>query len=165
MKKTILKLATIICVFSSISFSSHAQFMDKGDVLGSGGFYFPEGATLLRASVDFGMSPNLSIGGNFLNVISGGDGQSYIGGRVTYHLGQSFGVNDDKKLDPYVAGQLGKFFVKNSDYGIGFSLPIGLRFMFNDKVGGYAEYFVNLNESSSGIPNMFGIGISFRFNN
>lgn len=63
MKKTILKLATIICVFSSISLTSHAQFMDKGDVLGSGGFYFPEGGTLLRASVDFGMSPNLSIGG------------------------------------------------------------------------------------------------------
>jgi hypothetical protein len=165
MKKTILKLAAIICVFSSISLSSHAQFMDKGDVLGSGGFYFPTGGTLLRASVDFGMSPNLSIGGNFLNIISGGDGESYIGGRVTYHLGQAFNVSDDKVLDPYVGGQLGKFLVKNSDLGIGFSLPIGLRYMFNEKVGGYAEYFVNLNESSSGVPNMFGIGISFRFNN
>jgi outer membrane immunogenic protein len=163
MKKTIQKLATILCLFFAVSFSTQAQFMDKGDVLGSGGFYFPSGGTLIKASVDFGVGPNISVGGNFINIISGGDGESYIGGRVTYHLGEAFSVRDDRTLDPYVGGQIGKFLVEGAD--IGFSLPLGLRYMFNDKVGAYAEYFINLNQSKSGIPNMFGIGISFRFNN
>jgi hypothetical protein len=163
MKKLVLKLATIVFLFFTVSFSTQAQFMDRGDVLGSGGFYFPSGATLIRASVDFGVSPNVSVGGHFFNVISGGDGQSYIGGRLSYHLGEAFGVRDSRTLDPYVGAQVGKLLVTGA--GVGFSLPIGLRFMFNDKVGAYGEYLINLNESSSGIPNMFGLGISFRFNN
>lgn len=162
MKKNILKFATIISVFFTVSFSSKAQFMDKGDVLGSGGFYFPSGGTILRASVDFGVSPNVSVGGHFQTIISGGSG-SYIGGRVSYHLGEAFNVKDDRTLDPYVGGQIGKFLITDSN--IAFQLPIGLRFMFNDKVGAYGEYLVSLNESSSGIPSLFGIGISFRFNN
>ena len=163
MKKNVLKLATIVCLFFTASFSAQAQFMDKGDVLGSGGFYFPSGGTLIRASVDFGVAPNVSVGGHFLNVISGGSG-SYLGGRVSYHLGEAFGVRDSRTLDPYVGGQVGKFFEEG--VGITLSLPIGLRYMFNDKVGAYGEYFISLNESSSGgIPSMFGIGISFRFNN
>ena len=84
MKKNVLKLATVVCLFFTASFSAQAQFMDRGDVLGSGGFYFPSGGTLLRASVDFGVAPNVSIGGHFQTVISGGTG-SYIGGRVSYH--------------------------------------------------------------------------------
>ncbi len=163
MKKTMIKLTTILCLFFAVSFSTQAQFMDRGDVLGSGGLYFPSGYTFIRAGVDFGVAPNVSVGGNFINVISGADGESYIGGRVTYHLGEAFGVRDDRTLDPYVGGQVGKVLV--SGYGVGFALPIGLRFMFNDKVGAYGEYFINLNQSSSGFPNMFGIGVSFRFNN
>jgi hypothetical protein len=162
MKKTMIKLATILCLFFAVSFSTQAQFMDKGDVLGSGGFYFPSGATVINASVAFGVAPNVSIGGHFLNVISGGSG-SYIGGRVSYHLGEAFGVRDDRTLDPYVGGQVGKFLEDGA--GVALNLPIGLRFMFNDKVGAYGEYFIALNSNSSGIPNMFGIGISFRFNN
>jgi hypothetical protein len=163
MKKIILQITTSVCLFLAVSFSAQAQFMDRGDVLGSGGFYFPSGGTIIRASVDFGVGPNVSIGGNFMNIISGADGESYLGGRVTYHLGEAFSVRDSRTLDPYVGGQIGKFLVEGAD--IGFSLPIGLRYMFNDKVGGYAEYFINLNQSKSGIPNMFGIGVSFRFNN
>jgi hypothetical protein len=162
MKKTIQKLATILCLFFAISFSTQAQFMDRGDVLGSGGFYFPSGATVINASVTFGVAPNVSVGGHFLNVISGGSG-SYIGGRVSYHLGEAFSVRDDRTLDPYVGGQVGKFLEDGA--GVALNLPIGLRFMFNDKVGAYGEYLIALNERSSGIPSMFGIGISFRFNN
>ena len=163
MKKNVLNFATIVCLFFTISFSAQAQFMDKGDVLGSGGFYFPGGGTVIRASVDFGVAPNVSVGGHFLNVISGGSG-SYIGGRVSYHLGEAFGVKDDRRLDPYVGGQIGRLFTGGD--GVALSLPIGLRFMFNDKVGAYGEYFISLNESSSGaIPSMFGVGVSFRFNN
>lgn len=162
MKNSLLKLATIVCLFFTVSFSTQAQFMDKGDVLGSGGFYFPTGGTLLRASVDFGVAPNVSIGGHFQTVISGGTG-SYIGGRVSYHLGEAFGVRDDRTLDPYVGAQIGKFLIADSN--IGFQLPIGLRFMFNDKVGAYGEYLISLNESSFDLPSMFGIGVSFRFNN
>ena len=164
MKKIVLKLATtIVYLFFIASFSAQAQFMDKGDVLGSGGFYFPSGGTLIRASVDFGVAPNVSVGGHFLNVISGGSG-SYLGGRVSYHLGEAFGVRDTRTLDPYVGGQIGKFFEEGT--GVTLNLPIGLRFMFNDKVGAYGEYLISLNESSSGgIPSMFGIGVSFRFNN
>jgi hypothetical protein len=162
MKKNVLKLATIVCLFITASFSAQAQFMDRGDVLGSGGFYFPSGATVINASVAFGVAPNVSIGGHFFNVISGGSG-SYIGGRVSYHLGEAFGVRDTRTLDPYVGGQVGKFLEDGA--GVALNLPIGLRFMFNDKVGAYGEYFIALNESKSGIPSMFGVGISFRFNN
>jgi hypothetical protein len=162
MKKNVLKLATIICLFFTASFSTQAQFMDRGDVLGSGGFYFPSGGTILNASVAFGVAPNVSVGGQFFTIISGGSA-SYGGGRVSYHLGEAFGARDSRTLDPYIGGQIGKFFVDGA--GVGFSLPIGLRFMFNDKVGAYGEYLINLNQDSSGIPNMFGIGVSFRFNN
>lgn len=162
MKKLTLKLATITCLFFAVSFSAQAQFMDKGDVLGSGGFYFPSGGTILNASVAFGVAPNVSVGGHFFTVISGGSA-SYIGGRVSYHLGEAFGVKDSRTLDPYVGGQIGKLLLDGAD--VGFSLPIGLRFMFNDKVGAYGEYLINLNQDNSGIPNMFGLGISFRFNN
>ena len=62
-----------------------------------------------------------------------------------------------------MGGQIGKFLITDSN--IGFQLPIGLRYMFNDKVGAYGEYLISLNESSFDLPSMFGIGISFRFNN
>jgi hypothetical protein len=161
MKKTMVKLATIICLFFTASFSSQAQFMDKGDVLGSGGFYFPSGYTILRLAVDFGVAPNVSIGGNFLTALSSDVTGSYIGGRVSYHLGEAFGVKDDRALDPYVGAQIGK--VLSSENGIGFNLPIGLRYMLNEKVGLYGEYNIELNKA--GLENMFGLGISFRFNN
>ena len=160
MKKNVLKLAAIVCLFFTASFSAQAQFMDRGDVLGSAGFYFP-GSTLARGAVDFGVAPNVSIGGNFVTVLSSGSSGSYIGGRVSYHLGEAFGVRDSRTLDPYASFQVGKVLSEGS--GIGLNLPLGLRFMFNDKVGAYAEYNIDLNSGS--LPNMFGIGISFRFNN
>jgi hypothetical protein len=160
MKKTMLKLATITSLLLFINFSTQAQFMDKGDVLGSGGFYFPSGATFLKFGVDFGVAENVSVGGRFVTVLSGGSG-SYLGGRASYHLGTAFGVKEDRTLDPYAAIQIGK--VLSDGYGIGFNLPLGLRYMFNEKVGAYAEYNIELN--SNGLPNMFGLGISFRFNN
>jgi hypothetical protein len=160
MKKTIQKLATILCLFFAVSFSTQAQFMDKGDVLGSGGFYFPSGSTFLNLGVDFGVAENVSVGGRFVTVLSGGSG-SYVGGRVSYHLGTAFGISDDRKIDPYSSFQIGK--VLSTGYGVALNLPLGLRFMFNEKVGAYAEYNIELN--SDGLPNMFGIGVSFRFNN
>ena len=160
MKKNVLKLATIICLFFIASFSTQAQFMDRGYVLGSGGFYFP-GSTFLRGAVDFGVAPNVSIGGNFITVLSSGSSGSYIGGRVSYHLGEAFGIRDDRTLDPYASFQVGK--VLSDGGGIGLNLPLGLRFMFNEKVGAYAEYNIDLNNNA--LPNMFGIGVSFRFNN
>ena len=160
MKKSIFKFATICSLFFAVSFSAQAQFIDKGEVIGSAGFYFPSGGTLLRANVDFGVSDNVSLGGHFFTIISGGSG-SYVGGRVAYHLGDAFGVSDSRSLDPYVGAQIGKFLITGAD--IGFGLPIGLRYMFNDKVGLFGEYFITLNGDNSGVPNMFGIGATFRF--
>ena len=161
MKKLIFKFSTICCLFFASSFSAQAQFIEKGEVIGSGGFYFPSGGTFLRANVDFGVSDNVSLGGHFFTIISGGTG-SYVGGRVSYHLGDAFGVSDSRSLDPYMGAQIGKFLIEGFD--IGFGLPIGLRYMFNDKVGLFGEYFITLNEGKSGVPNMFGIGATFRFN-
>jgi hypothetical protein len=161
MKKNVLKLATIICLFFTISFSTQAQFMEKGDVLGSGGFYFPSGLTLLNVGVDFGVADNVSVGGRFVTVLSKGSKGSYIGGRVAYHLGEAFGVKDSRSLDPYAAFQVGK--VLSSEGSIGLNIPLGLRFMFNEKFGAYAEYMIDLN--SEALDNQFGLGISFRFNN
>jgi hypothetical protein len=160
MKKLMLKLATIVCLFFAISFSAQAQFMEKGDVLGSGGFYFPSGATFLKLGVDFGVADNVSVGGRFVTVLSSGSG-SYVGGRVSYHLGEAFGAKDSRALDPYAALQIGK--VLSDGYSIGINLPLGLRYMINEKVGFYGEYNIELN--SDALPNMFGLGVSFRFNN
>ncbi len=155
-----IKLITIFCLFFIISFSSQAQFMEKSDVLGSGGFYLPKGGTFIRGAVDFGVAENVSIGGTFITLISGGKG-SYVAGRVSYHLGTAFGIRNDRIIDPYAGFQVGK--VLSSDNGVGLNLPLGLRFMFNDKMGAYAEYNIELNDDS--LPNMFGLGVSFRFNN
>lgn len=154
-----LKLATNLCLFFAVSFSAQAQFMEKGDVLGSGGFYFPSGGTFLNFGVDFGVADNVGVGGRFATVISGGSG-SYVGGRVAYHLGEAFGVKDSRALDPYAALQIGK--VLSTGYSIGLNLPLGLRYMINEKVGFYGEYNIELN--SDALPNMFGLGVSFRFN-
>ena len=159
MKKSIFKFATICSLFFAVSFSAQAQFMEKGDVLGSSGFYFP-GTTLLKAGVDFGIADNVSIGGHFVTALSSGGG-SYLGGRVSYHLGEAFGVRDSRALDPYASLQIGK--VLSTGYSIGFNLPLGLRYMINEKLGFYGEYNIELN--SDALPNMFGIGVSFRFNN
>ena len=161
MKKSIFKFATISCLFFAASFSAQAQFMEKGDVLGSGGFYFPSGLTLLNFGVDFGVANNVSVGGRFITVLSKGSKGSYVGGRVAYHLGEAFGVRDTRSLDPYAGFQVGK--VLGGDSNIGLNLPIGLRFMFNEKFGAYAEYMIDLN--SEALDNQFGLGISFRFNN
>ena len=161
MKKLILKLAIISCFFFAVSFSTQAQFMEKGDVLGSGGFYFPSGTTLFKVGVDFGVADNISVGGHFVTVLASGSGGSYLGGRATYHLGEAFSVKNSRTLDPYAALQIGK--VLSTGYGIGFNLPLGIRYMINEKVGFYGEYNIELN--SDALPNMFGIGVSFRFNN
>ncbi|GAB2558689.1 hypothetical protein [Spirosoma areae] len=74
----------------------------------------------------------------------------YVGGRVSYHLGEALNVGSDT-FDPYIGATLGfRYAGYNDTYGYdNYSNPynsglyvgihLGSRFMFSEKLGGFAE--------------------------
>lgn len=154
MKKLFL-LATLSML---ISFSSLAQY-DKGDFLlsvGVGAGYYYAGGVPLMLSGEYAVTDNVTIGGYFGYTTWNWARYDYrytfidFGGRGSYHFSELFNIRDEK-IDVYGGASLGflvssysgpnNAFFDDDIYGGGVRLGLhaGFRYMFAEKVGGYAE--------------------------
>lgn len=91
----------------------------------------------------------------------------YAGARGSYHLGELLGVSDNK-FDPYIGASLGFRHVSYRDsygygsdyynsYGSGLYLGIhlGSRYMFSEKLGGFAEVGYGISALRLGVSAKF----------
>jgi hypothetical protein len=162
MKKTMIKLATILCLFFAVSFSTQAQLYERGEKVADAGLFFPSGSTVVKAGLTFGVADNVGAGLE-ANYSSSSDSYYYsssssfgLYGKVNYDFAPALDFGTDKVFT-YIGGGIGKEFETGSSvYGAG---QIGAGYMVNDRVG------FNL-EVRFGIVNargaQFGIGVVFK---
>jgi len=126
--------------------------------LGIGLAAYYGGGLPLGASFEVDMKNNISVGGSVdylrYGYNSGGYKWNYTfvyaGARASYHLGELLSVDNDK-FDPYVGATLGfryagyrdnygyNDYVSPYNSGLFLGVHLGSRYMFSDKVGGFAE--------------------------
>ena len=125
--------------------------------LGIGLATYYGGGLPVGASFEVDVKNNFSVGGSvdyfrygYNNGYNWHYNFAYLGARGSYHLGEALGVTD-KKFDPYIGATLGFRYAGYSDtYGYdNYSSPynsglylgvhLGSRYMFSEKVGGFAE--------------------------
>jgi len=169
---------TLLLVFSLIaSTQSFAQLaVDKGTKfvnlgIGVGGYSSASGIAF-GASADFGVAPNITVGGQaayrsfsygYLG-INDKINYLYFAARGSYHFNEILNLSTDK-ADLYAGIGLGYESVSYSaNYGTGFNtfgsgvfvpIHIGGRYFFNEKVGGFAEL-------GTGIAPLL-LGVTFKF--
>lgn len=156
---------------------SFAQLaVDKGTKLinlgiGVGGYSSASGIAF-GASADFGVAPNITVGGQIAyrsfsyGYLGFNDKINYLyfAARGSYHFNEILNLSTDK-ADLYAGIGLGYQNVSYSDnYGTGFNtfgsgifvpIHIGGRYFFSEKVGGFAEL-------GTGVAPLM-LGITFKF--
>jgi hypothetical protein len=154
------KLIFLLGCFLTIGTAS-AQ-MSKGDVEVNGGVGFSGVGTMLYGSADYGITKQISLGGElfFRFDNQGGIGYTNIGVLATsnYHFSQH--LNLSIPLDLYGGLSLGyynwamnthnEFFSSFYGSGIGLRLQSGARYFFNKNLAANAEWFVENNTFSTG---------------
>ncbi len=160
MKNSLLKLATIVCLFITVSFSSQAQLFNRGEKVVDAGLFFPSGYTVVKAGLNFGVANDVGLGleGNYSSSSDSYYSSSSFGlyGKVNYDFAPALDFGTDKVFT-YIGGGIGKVFETGSDvYGAG---QIGGGYMVNDRVGFNVEVrFGIINARGS----QFGIGVVFK---
>lgn len=120
--------------------------------IGLGAYY--GGGLPLGVSFEVDTKNNISVGGSvdYFRYNPGGYGYTflYAGGRASYHLGELLDVSTNK-FDPYVGATLGlryagyhnsygyDNYVSPYNSGLFLGIHLGSRYMFSEKVGGFAE--------------------------
>ena len=162
MKNSLLKLATIVCLFFTISFSTQAQLYERGEKVADAGLFFPSGYTVVKAGLTFGVADNVGAGLE-ADYSSSSDSYYYSGsssfglyGKVNYDFAPALNFGTDKVFT-YIGGGIGKEFETGSEvYGAG---QLGAGYMVNDRVGFNLEVrFGIVNARGS----QFGIGVVFK---
>ena len=136
------------------SVSSRQKYLNLG--VGLAAYY--GGGLPLGASFEVDVKNNISVGGSVdylrYGYNSGGYRWNYTfiyaGARASYHLGELLSVGNDK-FDPYVGATLGlryagyrdtygyDNYVSPYNSGLYLGVHLGSRYMFSEKVGGFAE--------------------------
>lgn len=145
----------IALAFSPAQAQTRNKYLNAGIGLGS----YTAGGLPIGASFEVDLKNNISVGGSFDYSRYGYRSYGYkwnytfmyIGGRASYHAGELLGVTNDK-FDPYVGVSLGvrtSSYKDNSGYayeyynpyrgGVYLGLHLGSRYMFSEKIGGFAE--------------------------
>jgi len=123
-------------LLSLISFTTlQAQnFTGKGDQKLQAGFTFYGYGTGIKATYDYGLNENFSvgIGANFFNSGTYSSG-FFIFGRGDYHFQEIIAIPDE--LDAYIGAELG--LIGNSNFGIGGH--IGARYEFANNFSAFLE--------------------------
>lgn len=147
------KLFAIVALFSLslVATQSFAQLaIDKGTKfvnlgIGVGGSYYYSAGLGFNAAADFGVAPNITVGGAAgFRSFGDGFGGFDIGARGSYHFNQLLNLTTDK-ADLYAGLGITYFAytgaassLYNSSF-IGVPIHLGGRYFFNEKVGGFAE--------------------------
>ncbi len=174
MKKSLLGLLLIGAVFIFNTPNANAQFKngDKLLNLGLGLNSYYSGGIPLGASLEVGITDEISVGGgaSFLSHTYFGNDKFtaiYIGGRGSYHVNEILKLNNEK-MDLYAGAALGyRSFSWSNDYiggslggsygsGIYFGGFIGGRYYFSEKMGAFLE----LGAGGSSNAN---VGVTFKF--
>ncbi|MFD2938203.1 hypothetical protein [Spirosoma flavum] len=137
--------------FAQLAIDKGTKFINLG--IGVGG-YSSAGGIAFGASADFGVAPNITVGGQAayrsFSYLGNADKISYLyfAARGSYHFNQILNLSTDK-ADLYAGIGLGYESVSYSNsYGAGFStfgsgifvpIHLGGRYFFSEKVGGFAE--------------------------
>ena len=160
MKKSLLKLATIVCLFF-VSFSTQAQLYEKGEKVADAGLFFPSRSTVVKAGLTFGVADNVGAGleANYSSYDSYYGSSSFgLYGKVNYDFAPALDFGTDKVFT-YIGGGIGKDFESGSEvYGAG---QIGAGYMVNDRVGFNLEMRFGIVNASGA---QFGIGVVFKLN-
>ena len=130
MKKTFLLL--LISLFTTGLFAQN--FTQKGDQKLQAGFNFYGYGTGIKASYDYGIAEDFSIGAgiNFFNAGSYSS-QFFVFGRGDYHFGSLIDLPEE--LDVYAGLELG--LIGNNYFGIGGHA--GARYEISDNWGAFLE--------------------------
>ena len=152
--------------FAQLAIDKGTKFINVG--IGVGG-YASAGGIALGVSGDFGVAPNITVGGQVayrsFSYLGNTDKINYLyfAARGSYHFNEILNLSTDK-ADLYAGIGLGYESVSySSSYGTGFStfgsgifvpVHLGGRYFFSDKVGGFAEL-------GSGIAPLM-LGITFK---
>ncbi len=130
MKKILLSISLLLA--SSLMFAQ--TYSGRGDQKIQAGFTFYGYGTGIKATYDYGLNDNFSVGGgaNFFNsgVYSSG---FFIFGRGDYHFAAT--LNAPEELDLYLGAELG--LIGNSNFGIGGHL--GARYGFSNALAAFIE--------------------------
>ena len=134
--------------------SGKQKYLNAG--IGLAAYY--GGGLPIGASFEVDVKNNISVGGSVdyfrYGYTSGGYKWNYTfiyaGARASYHLGELLSV-ENSKFDPYVGATLGLRYAgyhDNTGYdnyaspynsGLFLGIHLGSRYMFSDKIGGFAE--------------------------
>ncbi|QHV99036.1 hypothetical protein [Spirosoma endbachense] len=134
--------------FAQMAIDKGTKFINLGIGVGGYGYYSGGGGIGLNAAADFGVAPNITVGG-VIGYRSYGSVGSYnynsfdIGARGSYHFNELLSLSTDK-ADLYAGIGLSYF---SFSYG-GFTdtygtvyvpIHIGGRYFFSEKLGAFAE--------------------------
>jgi len=131
MKKTLIISALL---FFATSMLQAQNYTGQNDQKVQVGFTFYGHGTGIKATYDYGLNDNFSIGAgvNFFNTGTYSSG-FFIFGRGDYHFAQALNAPDE--LDLYLGAELG--LLGDSDFGIGGHL--GARYNFSNTISGFLE--------------------------
>ncbi len=170
MKKLLLGFLLISTVILFNTSNAQAQYK-KGDKLFDVGIgvnsYYSSG-TPLGASLEVGITDDISVGGEVdyaSSTYSGNYGWTsmYIGARGSYHLSKILNIGSDK-FDTYAGLGLGYRSFKWKDSGFGNSWGSGIalnyfaggKYYFNDKLGAFVELgYIGLSNVKIGLALKF----------
>lgn len=144
---------SVVATSPSVS-GSRNKYLNVG--VGVAAYY--GGGLPLGASFEVDLKDNISIGGSVdymrYGYNSGGYKWNYTfvyaGARASYHLAEVLNIAD-KKFDPYAGATLGLRYAGYSDNygydnyvspynsGLYLGIHVGARYLFNEKLGGFAE--------------------------
>ncbi len=130
-----MKKIIVLLSFGLLSTGIFAQnFTHTGDQKLQAGFNFYGYGTGIKASYDYGIAQNFSIGAGIDFFNSGSYASTFfIFGRGDYHFGDSINLPDE--LDVYAGLELG--LIGNSNFGIGGHA--GARYELSDNWGAFVE--------------------------
>lgn len=150
--------------------SSRQKYLNIG--VGLAAYY--GGGLPLGASFEVDVKNNISVGGS-LDYLRYGRNYGgykwnhtfvYAGARASYHLGELLSV-ESKKFDPYVGATLGLRYAgysDNSGYdnyvspynsGLFMGVHLGSRYLFSEKIGGFAEVGYGVSALRLGLTTKF----------
>ncbi|GAB4026321.1 hypothetical protein [Spirosoma koreense] len=150
--------------FAQLAVDKGSTFINAGIGVGGYGYYTGGGGIGLNASADFGVAPNITVGGvvgyrSYGTISSYGYHSFDIGARGSYHFNELLKLANDK-VDLYAGLGISYF---SFSYGGAFDnygtvyvpIHLGGRYFFSDNVGAFAE----LGSSLATLK----LGVTFKF--
>ncbi|QNF35273.1 hypothetical protein HUW51_22075 [Adhaeribacter swui] len=178
MKKISVLLFCLVALFTFSQAQAQTPVKNKYLNAGIGLAAYTAGGVPIGASLEVDYKNNISIGG-FVDYARYGYKAAgyrwnynflYFGARGSYHLGELMKDLDinDSKFDPYVGASLGvrtAWYSDNDEYDNDFNSPynsglflgihVGSRYMFSEKLGGFAEVGYGVSALRLGITAKF----------